>query len=212
MTMEFRTRRHSAAAGFTMVELLVASVAGSILALAIWSLLSQTQEMALRLTSIVRVNGEARAVFRLLRDGGVQDVAPPAGVQFDNPDERAEGYHGRSADPANDEMFWEEYTLKVRNASSAAMVTSTMIPTTTIRCRTVALPLPTCLMAGEEVEVKGLVAAWSATADRAVASRTRENSWVTFDPVMLELGAGDRYSLNVAGSGFWTAMQLMVDP
>ena len=133
--------------GFTLIELMIASVLALALILPALAIAYQFVDFADAVESRVRVNAEARQIFDLLGDGGVDIENGPGndGTDF------VYGYRGRFttesvASHENYRFMLDSNGLKLR---------ASQIPDVTVACKAKDDPLPGCKNASDVVTVKG---------------------------------------------------------
>lgn len=203
-------------AGFTLIEVLVASSVGLLLILAMFHVVGQSVQMSNAFISQITLNQEARATFDLMGEGGVFDANDNGSIEITDETERVAGYRGRFSDPLTDGNLLREaatpYRLTLKNATGSTLLTAS-VAERNVNCISDGDPVPDCLE-GDEVTVDGFVGAnpESIGATRNVGGDTPEVRLTMMDPNRLPVdGAEKSYVMSDYVQIYWTTYTQLVD-
>lgn len=216
-------------AGFTLIEVLVATSASLILFLAIFQIIVEVGHMAQIMITKVRLNQEARQVLRMTLDGGVRQLDGNGTIVNG---ERERGLHGRNIvaellDPNTNkqQLIWSVVVTELAG-SPTRVIGSTRTPEFEVTCADIDDPIAVCGAGGETYDVAGLVAEWGVVDSRAVTDNfdpdgagplvprnvTRELNLVVTDPGRLPLVGQERdFLISEFTERYSTVVTLHVD-
>jgi len=167
-------RRRARQAGFTLLELMLASTLGLIVLIAALGILYDSTNIADVLRARVTLNAAARESFDLLLDGGL------AGT------EEIFGLRGLGAAPAAAELqVTNGYRVRLLNNGAALALEGPRTTAGTITCIAAGDPIPACAGAGA-LTVEGYLGGPPVlNASRSINSRTQELELTLFNPYLL---------------------------
>lgn len=167
------TRRQSQA-GFTLIELMLASTLGLILLIAALGILYDSANIADVLRSRANLNAAARESFDLLLDGGISGSQEIFGLR------------GLHAAPAGTDLQVPggQRVRLLNNGGSVALEGPRTAPAT-ITCITAADPIPACAGAGAMTVQGYLGGVPTLSGARSVATRTQALELLLFNPSLL---------------------------
>ncbi|PCI40838.1 MAG: hypothetical protein COB46_05920 [Rhodospirillaceae bacterium] len=145
--------------GFTLIELMVATFAGMLLIAVIFSIMFQMAGMADQIVAKVRMNQEHREVFRLLANGGLENIS---GTIRYVPGVRGRFQSNANVDPT---ISRSNYTLNLSSnedfgagPTNPVLTSRTLTTPVSITCRGVNDPVPECVSGSETLDVTGYLA------------------------------------------------------
>jgi hypothetical protein len=167
--------RNRAQAGFTLVEVMIASVTSMFVIMPALVFMFRSYDWYASVASELMLNRKARQVFYLIGNGAKSAVNGSDGMPY------LYGIRGRKAAPAATSLR-SNYTLQY--SSNQMTTTGDSIASMTVTCTGAAAPMPDCAAAGDTKTVAGWVGA-DFTIDastRSIASRTVEVMLTLTDP------------------------------
>lgn len=176
--------------GFTLLEVLMASVLGGLLIIAAFGMLYDSIGIADVLRSRAQLNAAARESFDILLDGGVSNNVLDGGVS-NNVD--VYGLRGRAAAPlpaALNDIANNNYRVRLQDdittPPTVALSGSTVV-THTVSCTAIGDPLPACILGNENLAINGFLGGEPRvfSAARVVSNRTREIEITLANPYLL---------------------------
>ena len=168
--------------GFTLLEMLMASVLGGLLIIASFGMLYDSIGIADVLRSRAQLNAAARESFGLLLDGGVSNNVNIYGLR------------GRSAEPSQAlsdigdvrPAYRVQLQDDITTPPTVALSGSTAV-THNVACTAINDPLPACILGNEILAINGFLGGeprlFSTT--RVVSGRTREIEMTLANPYLL---------------------------
>ncbi|MBF8271227.1 MAG: hypothetical protein HW380_332 [Magnetococcales bacterium] len=192
-------RAEKQVSGFTLVELMIAGSLGTVLSLVLFEMLLQAQHMADAMIMQSTLNGQAREVFDLLMDGGVEPSTT----------NRIPGFHGRAALPTNLKTT-TSFRLQLWNTGETiALRTRETLPQFSITCSAQYTPVKTCGSNGATHTIDGFINEFTST---SLLSKTYDIKFSLIDPQMVPRAETDqRFTQSEYSSSFWTVFALNVD-
>jgi Tfp pilus assembly protein PilW len=165
-------------AGFTMMELMIATTLGMTLLTVALTLLNQSLEMAAEMEGRLRLNAQARSVFVVLSDGGRNITA--SGTDGTN-----EVYGLRRRQTATAGGFRQDYRLNYAN--NGLTLDGDTLATVTVDCNGTADPLPDCTGAADSETVTGWLGEDVTVENdaRSVWDRTVETEFTLVNPYLV---------------------------
>jgi prepilin-type N-terminal cleavage/methylation domain-containing protein len=165
--------RKTAQAGFTLIEVMIASVASMAVIAPAIAIMFQSFNWYAEIQSQIALNREARQVFDLIGNGAKSVPNGNDGKPY------LYGVHGRKAAPAG--TLRSNYTLKYQ--SNNLTTTGDSIASMTVTCTAAGMPLPDCV-GGETKTVAGWIGSEPSlnAASRSVTGRTVETMVTISDP------------------------------
>ena len=167
--------RKKAQSGFTLIEVMIASVASMAVIVPAIAVMFNALDWYAEIQSQIAINRAAREAFDLIGDGARTATAGNDGKPY------AYGLRGRKAKPTG--ALRNNYTLRYQ--SNNKTVDGASFASITVTCSAVAAPLPDCTAAGQTKAVSGWIGSdvVLGTASRSIASgRTVEATITITDP------------------------------
>lgn len=163
-----------AQSGFTLFEVMAATMVSASVLLPALALLFATIEWHDQTSGRIALNRQARAIFDVLSEGAIRNEAGLDGTSY------VYGIHGRRQAPGSG--MRANYVLDFR--SNGITVNSDSFAEMTVPCEDDEKPLPTCTPGGADQTVAGWLSRDVAVdADsRSVANRTAEVTLTLTDP------------------------------
>ncbi|MBF0459898.1 MAG: hypothetical protein HQL87_00730 [Magnetococcales bacterium] len=214
--------RDERTSGFTLVEIMIAGSLGTVLCLILFQILMQAQHMADVMIMQSTLNSQAREVFELLMDGGVN---VQAGVPNPIP-----GYHDSSSDPFPnllslplnaDAAPTRKFQLRLGLAApagvacvadDAAICTRETLPTFGITCTDQNTPVKACVTnwpAQTTYTVDGYIDIFHSTSPSAGITNTSEVAFTIIDPQQVPRpGVNPLFTQAEYSASYWTAFSL----
>jgi prepilin-type N-terminal cleavage/methylation domain-containing protein len=165
--------RKTAQAGFTLIEVMIASVASMAVIAPAIAIMFQSFNWYAEIQSQIALNREARQAFDLIGNGAKSIPNGNDGKPY------LYGVHGRKAAPAG--TLRSNYTLQYQ--SNNLTTTGDSIASMTVTCTAAGMPLPDCV-GGETKTVAGWIGSDLSlnAANRSVTGRTVETMVTISDP------------------------------
>ncbi|HKD75130.1 MAG TPA: prepilin-type N-terminal cleavage/methylation domain-containing protein [Ktedonobacterales bacterium] len=167
--------RKSAQAGFTLIEVMIASVTSMFIIMPALVFMFRSYDWYASVESELMLNRKARQVFDLIGNGAKASTNGTDGLPY------LYGIHGRNAAPSASSLR-SNYTLQY--ASNNMTVTGDSIAAMTVTCRAAGAPMPDCGAAGDSRTVAGWIGNDFAidASSGSVNSRTVEVTLTLTDP------------------------------
>lgn len=138
--------------GFTLIELMMASIISFLLAMVCISLTRQSADLNSGLKARLRLNAQARQAFGVIADGG----ALPSGTTGTDGTRNIYGLHGRYGAQTGASLR-QNYRLTLSSNGNQAAGDS--FASKTVTCTGAGTPLPDCTAAGTAMTVNGWLGA-----------------------------------------------------
>ena len=182
--------------GFTLVEIMIASSLGLVLTLVLFEIILQSQRMADVMIMQSNLNSQAREVFELLMDGGVE---PGTSTPIS-------GYHGR--DSVSD-MTRVGFLLRLGSTVDKYIWTRETRPPFDVTCTSDSDPIETCGTNYPTVTtytVDGYIDAFgSDDTTRTIDNRTSEVTFTIIDPQHVPRdNTASRFIKSEYSANYWT--------
>lgn len=167
-------KRRTREAGFTLIELMLASTLGLILLIAALGILYDSANIADVLRARISLNAAARESFDLLLDGGLSGTDEVFGLRGVN----------TLPTPAELQVAGGQRVRLLTGGATVALE-GPRAPTSTITCIAAGDPIPACAGAGP-LTVGGFLGGEPVlNSNRSIASRTRELELTLFNPYIV---------------------------
>lgn len=187
------------AAGFTIIELMIAGILFLLCSLALFELLDQTYQMTREAMVRVTLNSEARNLFHTLADGGKANT------------EWVPGYRGHQRDPWNHELTVSDHRWQLQNADGDATLFGRSYPDAfELDCQGENTPLQSCLDT-ESHTIAGYVDKLFPQSVRSVGNRTAEVSFTVMEPEQVFITMEKKRPRRDYSETFWTVFTLGTD-
>lgn len=199
-------------AGFTIVEVLIASTLFLLLSLVLFQILFHAQYMSEVMMTKFTLQGQAREIFQTLSFGGVTPGGDPA-----TPANRITGYHGRAQNspPGGADLRLVNRRLfltDTNNGSPVAIQSRQFLPATTITCIGLHAPIEACASTEDQI-LDGYVDKFESKSDvRNIDNRTPELTFTVIDPHKIRKNDAEPFFTQKEYSEtYWTVFTLNRD-
>ena len=167
--------RKKAQAGFTLLEVMIASVASMAVLMPAMVFMLHSYDWYASVESELMLNRKARQVFDLIGNGARSSTNGNDGTP------NLYGFHGRHSAPSVTSLR-TDYQLQYR--SNNLTISGDALPSQTITCTASGAPMPDCSSSGQSKTVTGWIgnAFTLNTSTRNIAGRTVELTVTITDP------------------------------
>ncbi len=163
-------------AGFTLLELMLASTLGLIVLIAALGILYDSTNIADVLRARVTLNAAARESFDLLLDGGLSGTEEIFGLR---------GLSATTVPPAAELQVTNGYRVRLLNNGAAVALEGPRTTAATIPCIAAGNPIPACTGSGALTAEGYLGGPPVLNASRSINNRTQELELTLFNPYLL---------------------------
>ncbi|PHS79505.1 MAG: hypothetical protein COB59_01545 [Rhodospirillaceae bacterium] len=164
--------------GFTLIELMVATFSGMLLIAVIFSIMFQVTGMSDQIVGKVRMNQEHREVFRLLANGGLENVS---GTIRYVPGVRGRFQSNANAFPtvtrSNDTLSLSSDEDFGAGPTSPVLTSRSLTAAVPITCRGINDPVPECVVGTETLNISGYLGTLGADTAEDFNGKRR---WATY--------------------------------